>query len=183
MLSNRRLPKNNCSSIWMNLSNRSRPFMKTIDAADFWQFSLSVYDNEQVQKTLLNWQNDYGLNVNLCLFLAYLDYQHVALQAEQLDSLIASIGDFNEHALQPLRDIRGYLKRNQSSVVNYNNIRTQILDLELAMEKLQQHQLVSACNTLTLRHNTQAFNLALYLPNALLPLKADLDQALHQSPA
>lgn len=27
--------------------------MKAIDAADFWQFSLSVYDNEQVQKPCL----------------------------------------------------------------------------------------------------------------------------------
>ncbi|WP_462156672.1 TIGR02444 family protein [Pseudoalteromonas sp. GB56] len=154
--------------------------MKTkISAEQFWQFSLSIYANEQVQSSLLHWQNEHGLNVNLCLLLAYLDCHKLAISPAVLAELQTCLADFDSQALKPLRDVRRYLKQHQTEISHYPQLRRQMLDLELAFEQQQQQQLIATCQTLSLASNTQPNNLQLYLPQSELPLKADLDQALH----
>ncbi|MBS3799295.1 TIGR02444 family protein [Pseudoalteromonas sp. BDTF-M6] len=153
--------------------------MSKISASEFWRFSLTVYANPQVQKALLQWQDEYDLNVNLCLLLAYLDCHQQALDSSQLQALQTAMTPFNQLALKPLRQVRAEVKAQQGSLHDYPALRQQLLDLELQFERQQQMQLVQACNTLKLRSESKANNLALYLPSSLLPLNADLDQALH----
>ncbi|MEO2269092.1 TIGR02444 family protein [Pseudoalteromonas pernae] len=154
--------------------------MKTkISAEQFWQFSLSIYADEQVQKSLLHWQNEHGLNINLCLLLAYLDCHQLAISAAALTELEACILDFDSQALKPLRGIRGYLKKHQTEITQYPQLRKQMLELELAFEKQQQQQLIATCQTLALVQDIRPNNLQLYVRASELPLKADLDQALH----
>ncbi|MFY8275494.1 TIGR02444 family protein [Pseudoalteromonas sp. SSDWG2] len=153
--------------------------MSKISASQFWQFSLHTYANEQVQHTLLHWQNEHRLNVNLCLLLAYLDCHQLAISPVQLETLTDVINEFDQHALQPLRSVRAFLKSEQQHITHYADMRKQMLALELEFEKHQQAELIAACNALSMTTHAHPNNLTHYLPKALLPLKNDLDQALH----
>lgn len=148
---------------------------------DLWQFSLKTYQQSVVQDTLLHWQNNYQLNVNLCLLLSYLTRLNYQLSTEQVQQLSQCAEVFDSQVLRPQRHIRAYLKQQQHHLTHYSALRQEALAFELSLEKQQQQQLVDLVNQFWLTPCEQPHNLALYLPSELQPLKADLDQALSQT--
>lgn len=167
-------------SAWTNSKVKKANSMPACEPKDFWQFSLRVYAVPEVQHTLLQWQDEHQLNVNVCLLMLYLDKQQLALDSSQVTALENAISHLDTQAIKPMRSSRKYFKSQWQSLPDYAEIRSQFLALELALEKLQQNLLVQTLNTLSLEQKTQPNNLLQYLPPELQPLPTDLDQLLHQ---
>ena len=137
--------------------------MKPLNSEAFWQFACRLYDEEGMQTRLLDYQNQQGKNVNLCLLLYYLDSLELALNESQLNQLELCIVEFDELVLKPLRTARAYLKANQIEIADYATIRKELLSAELKLEKQQQQMLIDSVNTCTLTSNPKADNLGLYI--------------------
>ncbi|ENN96922.1 MULTISPECIES: TIGR02444 family protein [Pseudoalteromonas] len=137
--------------------------MNLLNKNDFWQFACALYAKPGQQQTLLALQNQQGKNVNLCLFLLYLDSLKLSINAEQLSALIASINEFDTQALKPLRSTRKYLKANQESINEYTQIRQELLSAELKLEKQQQQILIDTANKLSFLEAVKPNNIELYV--------------------
>lgn len=128
---------------------------KNWSAEDFWQFSLGIYAIEDVKETCLALQNDFSVNVNILLLCGYLNLnnrQLSKLQFVDLSSFIApSVAD-----VEAIRQNRIVAKMNQPSIYS------QLLADELALEKLQQQNIIHFLN----QHQTSIksmSNLQVYL--------------------
>ncbi|WP_372761114.1 TIGR02444 family protein [Pseudoalteromonas sp.] len=137
--------------------------MNLLNSDDFWQFACDLYSKGHMQTRLLDYQNQQGKNVNLCLLLYYLDSLNFSINAEQLSQLQHVVSEFDAQVLKPLRSARGYLKANQQSITDYANIRHALLSAELKLEKQQQQMLIAAANDFELIACTTPDNSALYL--------------------
>ena len=92
--------------------------MNLLNSNDFWQFACQLYSEGDMQARLLDYQNQQGKNVNLCLLLYYLDSLNLAISQDQLNKLEESISEFEQQVLQPLRAARAYLKANQTEIAD-----------------------------------------------------------------
>jgi len=140
-----------------------------ISAEDFWHFSCDLYskntlylkDNQHL--SLLDLQNKFNKNVNICLLMLYLDKLKVSINQEILSKLILTISDFESSYLLPLRTLRLRLKQQQAEISLYSQMRKTLLDAELLMEKHQQSQMVNALNKCEITPIQTIDNLSLYL--------------------
>lgn len=137
--------------------------MNLLNSNDFWQFACNLYSKGDMQTRLLDYQNQLGKNVNLCLLLYYLDSLNLTISQAQLNKLEQSISELDKQALKPLRATRAYLKANKTQVTDYAAIRKQLLSAELKLEKQQQHMLINTVNGFELVACTAPNNNALYL--------------------
>lgn len=103
-----------------------------------------------MQTRLLDYQNQLGKNVNLCLLLYYLDSLNLTISQAQLNKLEQSISELDKQALKPLRATRAYLKANKTQVTDYAAIRKALLGAELKLEKQQQIILIDEVNSMNL---------------------------------
>lgn len=124
--------------------------MNLLNSNDFWQFACDLYSKGDMQTRLLDYQNQLGKNVNLCLLLYYLDSLNLAINQTQLNKLEQSINEFDKLALKPLRATRAYLKANQAEITDYAAIRKALLGAELKLEKQQQIILIDEVNSMNL---------------------------------
>lgn len=124
--------------------------MNLLNSNDFWQFACDLYSKGDMQARLLDYQNQLGKNVNLCLLLYYLDSLNLAINQTQLSKLEQSISEFDKLALKPLRATRAYLKANQAEITDYAAIRKALLGAELKLEKQQQIILIDEVNSMNL---------------------------------
>ncbi|KPH89382.1 hypothetical protein AMS57_16835 [Pseudoalteromonas undina] len=124
--------------------------MNLLNSNDFWQFACNLYSKGDMQTRLLDYQNQLGKNVNLCLLLYYLDSLNLAINQTQLNKLEQSISEFDKLALKPLRATRAYLKANQAEITDYAAIRKALLGAELKLEKQQQIILIDEVNSMNL---------------------------------
>ena len=137
--------------------------MNLLNKNDFWQFACALYAKPGQQQTLLALQNQQGKNVNLCLFLLYLDSLKLSINAEQLSVLIDSVNEFDTQALKPLRATRKYLKANQHTISDYAKIREELLSAELKLEKQQQQILIDTANKFTFLEAVKPNNIQQYV--------------------
>ncbi|QWV04405.1 TIGR02444 family protein [Pseudoalteromonas shioyasakiensis] len=137
--------------------------MKTLNSEEFWQFACQLYSKDGMQTKLLDYQNQQGKNVNLCLLLYYLDSLELAVTPSQLSELESCIAEFDQHALQPLRATRAYLKTIQNEVSDYPTIRKELLSAELKLEKQQQQLLINTLNSMALSRCPNTNNIMLYI--------------------
>ena len=137
--------------------------MNLLNSNDFWQFACQLYSKDGMQARLLDYQNQQGKNVNLCLLLYYLDSLNLAISQDQLNKLEESISEFEQQVLTPLRAARGYLKANQTEIADYAAIRKELLSAELKLEKQQQQMLITTINSFALTPCSAPHNISLYL--------------------
>ncbi|MDP2634265.1 MULTISPECIES: TIGR02444 family protein [unclassified Pseudoalteromonas] len=137
--------------------------MNLLNCDDFWQFACDLYSKGDMQTRLLDYQNQQGKNVNLCLLLYYLDSLKLAVSQTQLNKLEQSICEFDQQVLKPLRATRAYLKANQTEIADYAVIRKELLSTELKLEKQQQQLLITTINSFTLTPCSTPNNTRLYL--------------------
>lgn len=136
--------------------------MSKLTPDTFWQFACDVYSKNGVPPLLLELQDEQQKNVNLCLLLLFLDSLKLHLTQEQFSALdsVAALSD--AQLLNPHRLTRKNLKTHHSHRTDYAVIRKQLLENELALEKLQQSLLLDALPS-SISVNSDADNLALYL--------------------
>ena len=137
--------------------------MNLLNKNDFWQFACALYAKPGQQQTLLTLQNQQGKNVNLCLFLLYLDSLKLSINTDQLSVLIDSVNEFDTQVPKPLRAARRYLKANQESISDYAKIRQELLNAELKLEKQQQQILIDTANKLSFLEAVKPNNIELYV--------------------
>lgn len=162
--------------------------MLNLSAQHFWQFSIELYQHNEVQSLLLNLQDEVGLNVNLALFCAFLDSQHVYLTQNQLNQLLNAISKFNQTYTTQLRQLRMSVKSHSDSFNNYKELRQHLLNAELELEKHEQHLLIEQANQFNQFSANAHSNLQLYQSyisvqnkqkaNSLQKL-SDLNQYIH----
>ncbi|MCF6775375.1 TIGR02444 family protein [Thiotrichales bacterium 19X7-9] len=114
---------------------------KILDEANnpFWQFSLKLYKNKQIELSLINLQEQYDLNINCILFALWLAYANIQLQSGEFQDIIKSVKVIQSTVTKPIRKARKTIKLNQSQYpdIFYQNL----LQVELESEALQQQTL------------------------------------------
>lgn len=136
-----------------------------LSADAFWQFSCALYAKPGLQPALLDLQNQHGKNINLILLLRYLETMGLALHASALDALIDSCAHTDTHLLHPQRAVRAQLKAHYAHLAEYEATRQRMLNAELALERIQQHELLTVAASLNLSRSETPNNLSLYLQN------------------
>lgn len=100
----------------------------------FWQYSLSCYQQAEVEPLLLRLQEEVGADVNLLLCCAWLGQQQQSISADQLGHLQTCTARWRAECILPLRAVRQHLK-DQPDWVDF---REQVKALELTAESHQQ---------------------------------------------
>lgn len=115
-------------------------------AADsLWNWSLKVYQQDDVQELLLTLQNRYQVNVNLIIWSAWAARKGWEYSPDQVEYLSSALQDFDELVVDRLREIRRYLEvpHDGYSSSDMGKLRCEVLDLELKAEKVVQRRLAS----------------------------------------
>ncbi len=106
----------------------------------FWNFSLGVYGQQGVAPACLVLQDKYDLDVNLLLFCCWAGICGKNLDTQELSDLISGMEKWRDHVIQPLRDVRIWMK---SEIINgfrhTDDFRQNVKDAELWAEALQQN--------------------------------------------
>lgn len=121
---------------------------KTLSSEQFWLYSLSLYP--AIKDLSLQWQDNFGVNINLLLFLLYLDKQQQSLNETQLQQLEDLLKHFSTEVTQSIRALRRTLPSPWLESDMQQPLRQQLLSTELAAEKLEQQLLVQQFNQLSL---------------------------------
>lgn len=106
----------------------------------FWEFSLAHYELDDVPQACLVLQDEFGLDVNLLLYAAWLASLDLALTADHLAQVEAAVAAWREEVVLPTRELR----RNLKEIPGADALREKIARLELEAEAHQQ-DLIFAC--------------------------------------
>lgn len=109
----------------------------------FWRFSLRFYARPGVPELCLTLQDEYGVDVNLLLFLLYSARQGLRLSVDDLRDIDHTIKDWRTQVVQPLRTIRRQLKSGIPPIATAASeaLRSKIKNCELHAERLQQNMM------------------------------------------
>ncbi|MBV2130849.1 TIGR02444 family protein [Arsukibacterium indicum] len=116
-------------------------------AEALWQFSLALYP--KVQSLCLQWQDNFGVNINLLLLLCYLEQQQLSLTHQQLLQLTAELEQFSSQFTKPLRALRRKSSSASLSTSQQQQLKQSLLQAELKLEQLEQQLLLKHCPSLT----------------------------------
>lgn len=145
---------------------------KTLSSEQFWQYSLSLYP--AINDLCLQWQDSYGVNINLLLFMLYLDKQQQSLTELQLQQLEDLLKHFSTEVTQSIRTLRRTLPSPWLESTMQQPLRQQLLTTELAAEKLEQQLLVQQFNQLSPSQDSLPYSQL--LDHYLLLIKAPVEQ-------
>jgi uncharacterized protein (TIGR02444 family) len=115
-------------------------------AKAFWDFSLQVYAVPGVADECASLQDQFGTDVNLLLFGAYMGGQRVLLSRDDVAQISAVVQAWHEHVVKPLRSARRatkqMLKSSSDSVGKpVEALRKKVKALELESEEIEQNLL------------------------------------------
>lgn len=108
-----------------------------------WQLSCQIYQDDKLQQLCLNWQNTYGLNVNLLLIFAIYQSQKSSLSTQSIHSAIEATNQFSQQHTQAIRKVRNSLKQNLP-LNDYQAVKESVLNAELKCEALEQKACIQA---------------------------------------
>lgn len=146
----------------------------------FWDFSLKIYASKRIASECIALQDQYGADVNVLLFCAYLGVRRIELTAKDIDAIVAATQPWQEMIVQSLRKAcrAGKLfvtapkfPKRKSAV----KLRAQLKVLELEAECIEQNLLENwAADRLPSpgrkkRTSFSAKNIALYLKYLRVP--------------
>jgi uncharacterized protein (TIGR02444 family) len=106
----------------------------------FWDYACAVYANESVARCCLQLQDDYGVDVNLLLYGAWLGQQDLALTGAHLRLAEAQVAPWRDEVVRPLRRLRRALGEPGRRGTAYTDVKA----LELVAER-QQQDILYAC--------------------------------------
>ncbi len=109
---------------------------------EFWQYSLRVYALPGVADLCLLWQEQYGINVNILLWSAWLEHEGVQVTDALLDEVIAGADPWGEKVIVTIRNLRRDLKKRDLGPVgipkSLSSMRESLLKTELKAEQCLQ---------------------------------------------
>lgn len=111
--------------------------------SSFWQFSLTHYQQPDIQHALLTLQQDFGANVNMLLLCMWVGKEfQVSFSIESLHMMDDVINEWHRQIVIPLRGVRTGIK--QMAVTEYASaalsatLRNNILAQEIDAEHVEQ---------------------------------------------
>src|SRR5271156_6486212 len=109
----------------------------------FWRFSLKFYHQAGVSEACIALQDEFGVDVNLLLFLLWLASDDRQLSADEVQMLDDNVRDGRNLTIVPIRDARRKLKGAETLVApdKQEAFRTKVKAIELDAERLQQEAL------------------------------------------
>ncbi len=115
--------------------------LATIPDHDFWQFSLTLYDEPAVQEICLLFQERWHANVNLILFCCWFAQTgRGSLDLRDFKKMIAYLDPWHLNITEQIRQFRQSLKKGAGG--NWVSVRKFALDQELHAEKIEQSILI-----------------------------------------
>lgn len=109
------------------------------DRNPFWHFSWNLYHADGVADACLALQAREGLDVNLLLFCCWAGWHGRRLSEADLATLVAAAADWQERVVQPLREVRTWLKeQDRVSAESAETLREAVKAQELEAERLEQ---------------------------------------------
>jgi len=113
------------------------------ETTPFWRFSLQFYRLAGVSDACIALQDEYGVDVNLLLFLLWRAGEGRQLAADEVRSLDAKVRDWRNLTVVPIRTIRRKLKSARTVIDpgEQEAFRAKIKAIELEAERLQQQAL------------------------------------------
>ncbi|WP_028875757.1 TIGR02444 family protein [Teredinibacter turnerae] len=107
-----------------------------------WDYATKVYAYKEVERALLNLQDNYYANVNILLWLCWLEEEAIVLERSLLDDVLITVDTVNQATLIKLRESRRFIKSAGSFTdVQVKLITKQLLNAELMIEKILIHRL------------------------------------------
>ena len=108
-----------------------------------WRFSLQFYRLPGVSDACVALQDEYGVDVNLLLFLLWRADEGRSLLADDVKALDEKVRDWRNLAVIPIRNARRKLKNARTLIEGGQQeaFRTKIKAVELEAERLQQQAL------------------------------------------
>lgn len=102
-----------------------------------WAYATGFYAQEPIKHKCLELQDIYGANVDMILWLCWLDSNRIHIAPTALDEALAIVSGINQELLNGLRDLRGKLIASSSFTrVQEQLVRKHMLAAELAIEKI-----------------------------------------------
>lgn len=124
-------------------TNSTQTPRQPIEASELWQFSITTYQQADLQQQLLSWQNSYDGNVNLALFCLYCDDLNIQISDTELDFLHQQVSQFSIQFTQSVRVTREHFKQQKALLTEYDNIRGHLIEAELLLEQQEQSLICS----------------------------------------
>lgn len=117
----------------------------------FWDFSLAVYGGPGVADACIALQDEFGVDVNILLYLSFRAANGVRLSAADVAWLDQNVVDWRSQIVGPLRHVRRHLKQMvaMDAFDGAGDLREQIKTVELESERLQQQALDRLGSTLS----------------------------------
>lgn len=107
-----------------------------------WDFSLALYRNPEVEQICLLLQDQWGANINLLLWLRWLEVNNTPVAKHQLHAARKRIDTWDQDVVRPLRNLRRLLKTCAfSGEASIEPTRTIIKSAELSAERVEQEWL------------------------------------------
>ncbi|MBT1451426.1 TIGR02444 family protein [Glaciecola sp. XM2] len=117
--------------------------MFKLEQSDFWDYSLLVYKHDEVKHACLHLQDMMHLNVNILLLMMYLRNHNKMLAFDDIQKLESAINASDMQLKKHRAKRRGLTHVDES-------LYKEALAQELELERLQQAQIVTFANTLSL---------------------------------
>jgi len=157
-----------------------------LHSTKFWDFSTRLYEMNGVAEICLELQDQLNLDVNIVLFCfwgAHIENTPSELQWEEISEFSR---DWKKNIVQPLRRVRNSLKleiNNYPSTQDFETLRKQVKNDELAAEQIQQEIIQSKIETTDLKFQTFSRSdamkhLAYYLAEEGIVLTDELNNKL-----
>lgn len=107
----------------------------------FWDFSTHLYNQDGVADACLRLQDEFNIDVNLILFCYWYGSCFGKIESHQFQKVIGFSIQWRKQVVQPLRNVRRWMKQNSQTTGQLDNLRERIKSNELAAEKYQQEQI------------------------------------------
>ncbi len=107
----------------------------------FWDFSIGLYEQEGVADACLELQDEFHVDINLILFCYWYGSRFGEVDQRLLREIIDFSTEWRDKVVQPLRNVRTWMKTNPGLTEQLESLRQKIKDSELAAEKLQQEEM------------------------------------------
>ncbi len=113
---------------------------------NFWEFSITTYAEDGVESACLYLQDAYDIDINMLLFGCWYGFCFGELDESSLDQAIDFSRIWKMEVVQPLRNVRAWMKANTAKfttldTTQFSILRERIKFDELAAEKIQQQTL------------------------------------------
>jgi uncharacterized protein (TIGR02444 family) len=108
-----------------------------------WSFATQFYVRPEVERTLLQLQDEDGLDIPLLITLLYAGRQGLVFSNDELQTVLAMAEIWQSRVIAPLRDARRALRALGSTPPDpaQETLRTQTKSAELAAERFVLHRL------------------------------------------